>query len=105
MLLRHVKRRLAALLPPCLFLAVAGYFLWNAVHGQGGLVDQQREAAQLATAQAQYATIDTDRLAWETRIDDLSGQSVTPDMLDAQARRVLNLADPSDLVVGLTAHK
>jgi cell division protein FtsB len=104
-LLRALKKYLAASAPPALFLAIAAYFVWNAVHGQGGLVDQQRQAALLAQAQQQYAVIDAQRLEWETRIGDLSGQSVTPDMVDSQARRVLNLADPADLVVDLPTHK
>ncbi len=104
-MLRALKKYLAASAPPALFLAIAAYFVWNAVHGQGGLVDQQRQAALLAQAQQQYAVIDAQRLEWETRIGDLSGQSVTPDMVDSQARRVLNLADPADLVVDLPTHK
>ncbi len=100
---RALKKHLAALAPPVLFLAISGYFLWNAVHGQGGLIDQQRDAALLAQAQQKYAVIDTQRLEWETRIGDLSGKSVTQDTLDGQARRVLNLADPADLVVDLSS--
>jgi cell division protein FtsB len=102
---RALKKRLAATLAPALFLAIAGYFLWNAVHGQDGLIDQQREAGVLAQAQAKYAVIDAQRVEWETRIGDLSGKSVTPDMLDGEARLVLNLADPSDLVVDVPPHK
>jgi cell division protein FtsB len=100
---RALKKHLAASAPPALFLAIAAYFVWNAVHGQGGLIDQQRQSVMLAQAQQKYASVDAQRLEWETRIGDLSGQSVTPDMLDSQARRVLNLADPTDLVVDLSA--
>jgi cell division protein FtsB len=100
---RAIRKYLAALAPPVLFLAIAGYFLWNAVHGQGGLIDQQRDAVLLAQAQQKYAVIDMQRLEWETRIGNLSGKSVTQDTLDGQARRVLNLADPADLVVDLSA--
>jgi cell division protein FtsB len=32
----------------------------------------------------------------------LGGPSIAPDMLDEEARKVLNLSDPSDLVVKLS---
>jgi cell division protein FtsB len=100
-LLRFVKNALRAALPPAIFLGITWYFAWNAVHGSRGLEAQQAQVAALAKAQAQFTVIDADRAQWETRIADLSGQSIGPDMLDDQARLVLNLAQPGDLVVQL----
>jgi cell division protein FtsB len=107
MLLRAIKRRLAAMAPPAIFLAITYYFAWNAIHGKSGLEAQAVQRAELAQAKQQFATADAARSQWETRIADLSGQSIDGDMLDAQARQVLNLADPGDLVIELapTARK
>jgi len=91
------------MVPPAVFLAITGYFAWNAVHGRSGLEAQRAQLAALQAAQQNFAQVDQQRAAWETRIADLSSQSIAPDMLDAQARRVLNLADPNDLVVDLPA--
>jgi cell division protein FtsB len=102
-LLRELKRRLLAALPPVIFLAITGYFAWNAVHGSRGLEAQARERAQLAMAQQDFAQVDALRAQWQTRIADLGGPAIAPDMLDAQARAVLNLAEPADLVVALPA--
>jgi cell division protein FtsB len=101
-LLRVLKNALRAALPPAVFLAITGYFAWNAVHGSRGLEAQQVQRAELLRAQAEFAAVDTERAQWEIRIADLSPQSIGPDMLDDQARRVLNLADPGDLVVQLS---
>jgi len=87
--------------PPAIFLAITYYFGYNAVHGKSGLEAQEVQRAELAQAKAQFATVDAQRAQWETRIADLSGQSIAGDMLDGQARQVLNLADPGDLVVEL----
>jgi hypothetical protein len=73
------------------------------VHGSRGLDAQAAERAELIQANAHYAAIDSLRMTWETKIADLSGQSIAPDMLDGQLRQVLNLADPADLVVELPA--
>ena len=91
--------------PPAVFLAITWYFGWNAVHGRSGLEAQAVQRAQLAQAQQSFTTVDAQRVAWETRIADLSGQSIAGDMLDGQARQVLNLADPNDLVIELPQNK
>jgi cell division protein FtsB len=71
------------------------------VHGKSGLEAQQRQKTVLAAAQARYQIAHAERLAWQTKIADLSGQSIHQDMLDEQARAVLNLADPGDIVIDL----
>jgi cell division protein FtsB len=100
-LLRFLKARLQAAIWPSIFLGITAYFGWNAVHGKSGLQAQQAQRAQLADARTAFTTVDADRAQWEIRIADLSAQSIGPDMLDDQARQVLNLANPGDLVVKL----
>ncbi len=100
-MLRELKRRVLAMLPPVIFLAITGYFAWNAVHGARGLEAQAIERQQLAQEQKDFAAVDAQRAQWETRIADLGGPQIAPDMLDEQARKVLNLASPTDLVVEL----
>lgn len=104
-MLRVLKYRLRALLPPAVFLAITWYFGWNAIHGKSGLEAQQAQQAQLRQAQQDYAKAELLRTQWQTRIADLSGQSIEQDMLDEQARQVLNLANPNDLVVTLAPPK
>ncbi len=102
-MLRAFKNRLRATIPPMIFLGITWYFAWNAMHGARGLEAQRVQVAELAKAQASFAAIDAQRAMWETRIATLNGQSVARDMLDSEARLVLNLADPADLVVQLPA--
>jgi cell division protein FtsB len=45
--------------------------------------------------------VDATRADWEAQVAALNSQSIGQDMLDQQARLVLNLAEPSDLVVQL----
>jgi cell division protein FtsB len=102
-LLRAFKNRLRAMIPPVIFLGITWYFAWNAMHGSRGLEAQRVQLAELAKAQAAFTAIDAQRSLWETRIATLNGQTVARDMLDNEARLVLNLADPADLVVQLPA--
>jgi cell division protein FtsB len=100
-LIRLFKNRLRALLPPAIFLAITAYFAWNAVHGKSGLEAQQIQRAELGRAAQAFATVDAARSQWETRIAALNGRSISRDMLDDQARLVLNMAAANDLVVKL----
>lgn len=102
-MLRAFKNRLRAMVPPLIFLGITWYFGWNAVHGTRGLEAQRVQISKLAQARAAFTSIDAERNLWETRTATLAGQSVARDMLDDEARLVLNLADPADLVVELPA--
>jgi cell division protein FtsB len=102
MVLRALKHRLRALAPPAIFLAITYYFGWNAIHGKSGLEAQQQQRAELAQVQHSFNAVDAQRVQWETRINDLSAQAIDPDMLDGQARQILNLANPGDLVIETT---
>ncbi len=100
-MLREIKRRLLAMLPPVIFLGITWYFGWNALHGSRGLEAQALEQVQLAQAKQDFTAAEALRVKWQTRVAALGGPAIDPDMLDEQARAVLNLADPSDLVIDL----
>jgi cell division protein FtsB len=87
------------MVPPVLFLGITWYFGFNAMHGTRGLEAQHLQEAELAQARIEFAAVDSQRSQWETRIATLNGQSIAGDMLDNEARVVLNLANPADLIV------
>jgi cell division protein FtsB len=91
------------MIPPVIFLGITWYFAWNAMHGTRGLEAQHVQNAELVHARDAFSAIDIERGIWETRIATLNGKSVARDMLDSEARLVLNLADPDDRVVPLPA--
>lgn len=98
---REIKQRLRGFVVPVIFMALTYYFGWNAVHGKSGLQAQAAERAALLVQQQDTAKIHQQLVLWQTKVADLSNQSVEPDMLNEEAREVLNLADPNDLVVDL----
>lgn len=104
-MLRAIKNRLRGLIAPAIFLALTYYFGWNAVHGKSGLQAQAEQRAQLVAAQTQADETHQRLVMWQTKVADLAGQAIEPDMLDEQAREVLNLADANDLVIDLPAAK
>ena len=94
-----MKRRLKATVAPLIFLALVGYFGWNAVQGNRGLVAYAQRQELLAQAQADQLRARTERDAWERRVAGLRSRHIDADTLDERARAMLNLADPSDVIV------
>jgi cell division protein FtsB len=96
---REIKRRLKAAVAPLVFLALVGYFGWNAAQGNHGLVAYAQRHELLAQAQADQAAALAERDAWERRVAGLRARHIDADALDERARAMLNLADPSDIIV------
>ncbi len=96
-----VKRRLRAVIVPLLLLVVTGYFVYNAIKGTRGITAQQHDRAILAQDDETLAKVDTSRNRWQARVDALRHHAIAKDMLNDQARAVLNLANPDDLSVPL----
>lgn len=94
-----MKRRLRAVIVPLLLLAVTGYFVFNAIHRSRGITAQRQEQTALAQDRITLAAIQATRDRWQARVDALRHHAIAGDMLDAQARAVLNLANPDDLSV------
>ncbi len=96
---REIKRRLKAAIAPLIFLSLVGYFGWNAVQGNRGLVAYAQRQELLAQAQADQARALAERDAWQRRVAGLRARHIDSDALDERARAMLNLADPLDVVV------
>ncbi len=86
---------------PLLLLIVTGYFVFNAIKGSRGITAQRQDRALLVQDQAALAAVQVRRDRWQARVDALHHHAIDRDMLNAQARAVLNLADPDDLSIPL----
>jgi cell division protein FtsB len=96
---RAIKRRLRASAAPLFFLALVGYFGWNVTRGDHGLVAFGDRTKLLAQAQADLAGAEATQAAWVRRVRGLQADHIEADTLDEQARAMLNLSDPADIVV------
>ena len=96
---REIKRRVKAVVPTVMLLAVTGYFGWSATQGDRGLQAYARQQDQLRVAQAELGRTNADVEVWERRVAALRSNRLDPDALEERARAMLNLADPSEVVV------
>jgi cell division protein FtsB len=88
---------------PAIFLAITGYFGWNATQGDRGLVAYAQRQDLLRQVVADQGAAKAERDSWETRVSGLRARHLDPDTLDERARAMLNLAEPSDVIVKLSA--
>jgi cell division protein FtsB len=96
-----LKRRARIMVAPTIFLAITGYFGWNATQGDRGLVAYAQRQALLRQVVADQGAAKAEREGWETRVSGLRARHLDPDTLDERARTMLNLAEPTDVIVKL----
>ncbi|HEY5299192.1 MAG TPA: septum formation initiator family protein [Acetobacteraceae bacterium] len=96
---RAVKRRLRASAAPLSFLMLIAYFGWNVTRGDHGLVAFGARTNLLAQARTNLADAQATQAAWARRVTGLQSDHVEADTLDEQARAMLNLSDPNDIIM------
>jgi cell division protein FtsB len=97
--LEFLKRSLRAALGPVLGFCVVGYFAYHSFEGERGIHAFLRLGEQVAIARAHLDDLRDERAIVERRVALLRGDSLDPDMLDEQARAVLNFARPGEIVI------
>jgi cell division protein FtsB len=95
----ELRRRLRQAIAPTIGACVFGYFVYHAIQGERGLIAWLQTSEQLKASQATLTALTAERQAIEHRVNLLSPKSLDPDMLDEQARVMLNLATSGDRIV------
>src|SRR5579862_2937509 len=76
-----------------------GYFGVNAFSGNRGLKAKEDIDQQIASLTGELNRLQHDRLQWERRVALLKSDKLDPDMLDEQARSLLDYVDPKELTL------
>ena len=88
--LRAIRR--AAI--PLGLCVVFGYLVLNGIYSERGYFNMQNRQAELRHAEGELSLLRDERLALEQRVDLLNGAAIGRDLLEEEARRVLNVAHP-----------
>jgi cell division protein FtsB len=80
-------------------IALMGYLTFAALQGEHGLFSLLRVEAQEARLRGELATVQAERAAIANKTRRLSSDSLDPDLLDEQARKVLGLGRPDELII------
>jgi cell division protein FtsB len=76
-----------------------GYFGVNAYSGDRGIKAKEDIDRQITALSTQLDQLKLDRAQWERRVALLRSNKLDPDMLDEQARALLDDVSPSDLTL------
>ena len=93
---RNSLPRLILPVSTALFLS---YFGYHALYGGNGLYSKHIVEQQTQELQTKLDALSARRAALQQQVALLSDGSVEKDMLDEQARRALNMAQPGELVI------
>ncbi len=100
-----VRTRLASILLPLAFhalaAAVGGFFVWHAFHGERGIEADLAYRGQMSEIEAKLTVVRAEKAVWRKRIDLLRGPEIDRDLLDEEARNLLNRVNKTDLMVFL----
>jgi cell division protein FtsB len=96
---RKLRRWARALIGPACGIALTGYFAYNLVIGDRGLLAWRRLTAQIQTEDTQIAALQAERKSLARKVSDLSPGHLDPDLLDERVRATLNLVAPNELVI------
>ena len=104
-----VRTRLRGILFPLMLYCVAGsigsYFVWHAINGERGLRTNDEYERKITLLQEERAAVRAERVQWQHRIDLLRGEAIDRDLLEEEARVLLDRVHKSDLVVFLPAQR
>jgi cell division protein FtsB len=93
------KRNTGALIVPAISLVVLSYFGFHAYQGSYGLQSKIQLETRVAKLEGDLKRISAERAHLENRVQLLHDGSIEKDMLDEHARRSLNVALPSEVVI------
>ncbi len=96
---QELKRRARDVVGPVLGFCIVGYFVYHSIEGDRGLTAYVRLTERLAEAHAQLDEVQAERQTLERRVKLLRTDNLDPDMLDEQARRILNYVRPDEIVI------
>lgn len=98
-----MKTRARAILFPILFYLVLGgasaYLVWGASKGDRGLRAKAEYDAQAAQLQTELAQLQAERERWRRRVESMRSEAVDRDLLDEEARAVLDRVGKDDVVI------
>src|SRR5436305_14561863 len=96
---RRISRYAHLLIPPVICCAVSGYFGYNFLFGERGLVAWRRSQDQLAEARHELSQVRARREALQHRISLLDDDAIDPDLLDEVAHPLLLQHRPGEVAV------
>ena len=93
------RRSLRRAVTPCLGICALLYFCYHTVQGERGVIAYLRLSTQLERTEMALRDSGEAREVLARQVGLLRPENLNRDMLDEQARQILGLAHPNDIVI------
>jgi len=98
-----VKTRARAILIPIVFYLVLGsasaWLVWGASQGDRGLKAKAQYEAEAAQLRVELGQLQVDEERWRRRVESMRSEAVDRDLLDEEARKMLDRVGKDDVVI------
>ncbi len=98
-----VKTRARAILIPIVFYLVLGsasaWLVWGASQGDRGLEAKAQYDAEAAQLRVELGQLKGDEQRWRRRVESMRSEAVDRDLLDEEARKMLDRVGKDDVVI------
>jgi cell division protein FtsB len=98
-----VKTRARAILIPIVFYLVLGsasaWLVWGASQGDRGLKAKAQYDAEAARLRVELVELKGDEERWRRRVESMRSEAVDRDLLDEEARKMLDRVGKDDVVI------
>ena len=101
---RDIRSRIRRVAFHVIAAAVVGYFVYHAVEGDRGVKRWAELQSDLGDARMQQAELRDERETLEARVNLLRRSNLDPDLLEEQAKRVLNYGRSDEFIILLPDH-
>lgn len=81
-----------------LLMLIFGYFFYHVISGENGLLSMIEVQKKVTEAKTELDYVSAERLRLENRVALLRDESIDPDLLDEQARRLLGYVAEDETV-------
>jgi cell division protein FtsB len=98
-ILRELKRQVHFVLGPVIGMALTGYFFYNLIEGEHGLLRWLSLTREIRAENANLEAVRAQRRALDLKVSDLKPNHLDPDLLDERVRATLNLVAPDEIVI------
>ncbi len=95
MINKRIRHNIASVAGAC----IVGYFLYHTIQGDHGWMAMVRLKGEVASAQANLSQLQKEHQQLEHRVEMMRSSHIDPDLLDEQARSMLNYSKPNEIIV------
>lgn len=83
------------------FAVFSMYIVFHTINGERGLYALFVQSHRKETLHTELASLRAERALMEKRVHAMRDDSLDPDMLDEQARRLLGMSHPDEIMLGM----